>query len=286
MIPRNSFHSIRALSHSGKPHFEPNSLPLKNPSRTRLNTDPTLQSSETLYDNGSDSPTPETSHAIQTGALKSATALLCDGIRSDGTYEDVPEGELCGFQWRRLKDWAATQGLILPHTLVPERFGGREHDLLFHQNTHWYKFTKDNSAGYTVDLSEEVPLFLPATPLQYLQRWKLHNRLFNDNVELAGISTPNERTDKLVIVQQDIQGAAPSWDALEAFFVQDLGYQRLYFPEPLGHYESRAYCLGRYAIFDVRPINCVETDAGLIIPIDVIPKAFPQREAQILKRYV
>jgi hypothetical protein len=30
----------------------------------------------------------------------------------------------------------------------------------------------------------------------------------------------------------------------------------------------------------------VETDAGLIIPIDVIPKAFPQREAQILKRYV
>ena len=245
-----------------------------------------VQSPETLYDHGSDSPPPEISHPIQTGALKSATALLCDGIRPDGTYEDVPEGELCGFQWRRLKDWAANQGLILPHTLVPERLGGREHDVLFHQKTRWYKFTKENSAGYTVDLSEDVPLFLPATPLQYFQRWKLHNRIFSDDVELAGISTPSATSVKLVISQQDVEGESPSWDALETFFVSDLGYRRLHLREALGHYESRSYLLGRYAIFDVRPINCVENHEGLIIPVDVIPKAFTHREAQILKRYV
>ena len=51
----------------------------------------------------------------------------------------------------------------------------------------WLKFTKSSAAGYAVDVVNGKPSMHPATPLQYLERWEIHNRLFYDDVELVGL---------------------------------------------------------------------------------------------------
>jgi hypothetical protein len=61
--------------------------------------------------------------------------------------------------------------------------GGREHDVTFiEEGKKWRKFTKWNSAGYTIDLETGGPIFLPATPLQYLRRLLLQNAGFGDHI--------------------------------------------------------------------------------------------------------
>ena len=150
--------------------------------------------------------------------------------------------------------------------------------------SHWYKFTKPNGAGFAIEVVDEVVIMLPATPLQYLDRWRAHNAIFDDDVELVGVSKYTPGGLSLVVFQRDVQGEGPSWDDMENMFVDGLGLRRLRVPETLGGYESRAYFSGRIGVFDVRPVNCVQTGSGLVVPIDVIPQFFNRREATTLKR--
>ncbi len=51
----------------------------------------------------------------------------------------------------------------------------------------------------------------------------------------------------------------------------------------VGAYEARAYAGDRFAIFDVRPANCVRTTEGDVVPFDVIPQAFSRADATVLR---
>lgn len=123
---------------------------------------------------------------------------------------------------------------------------------------------------------------LPATPLQYLQRWHIANRLFGQATELLGIYRGTSG-NRIVVSQQDAQGRNATWEEIESTFVDELAMPRVLSQDPLGAYDARAYKRGRYAVFDVRPVNCVVLSAsGALVPIDVIPQALTRVESRTL----
>jgi len=227
----------------------------------------------------------ENGRGSQSSALERAIDLLRGGLRPDGTYDEAGEGEVAGHQWRVLNSWCCGNGLIVSESLVPERHGGREHDVLFcSERSRWIKFTKLHTAGYAVEvLDEKQLLMLPATPLQYLERWKSHNSLFGDDVEFLGI----KGDARLVISQRHAPGGDATWNEIEETFVNKAGMQELPLDGTFGGYESRAYFRGRVAVFDVRPQNCVRiTGTDELFPIDVIPMHLTHGEALIFKDIV
>ena len=132
----------------------------------------------------------------------------------------------------------------------------------------WRKFTKWNSAGYTVEVVDGAPLFLPATPLKYLRRLRLHNELFGDRIHLAGLQIRGHDL-RLVIEQPHIVGAPPDWEEMDGLLKTQHGCSRLDVP-PMGHYKSYSYMRGHVGVFDVHPANCVVAQNAVLVPIDFI----------------
>lgn len=103
----------------------------------------------------------------------------------------------------------------------------------------------------------------PATPLEYLARWTVHNALFADITRILGTVTDSEGP-RLVIAQRALRGPLPD-AGIVAVFLRAGGW------EPLGTFPHAWIShLRRVAIFDARPANFVlvgETP----IPFDLIP---------------
>ena len=180
----------------------------------------------------------------------------------------IPAGERYGAEWRAVEQWCQEAGLILPARVKPERQGGREHDLTqVADGRLWWKFTKPWSSGDAVDLSDQEPTRLPARPLQYLARLKLQNRYFGDAMRFVGI-THDAKSRRIVISQPDIPGRPASWDEIDHWFAKQ-GFAKLKVRR-LGAYDSAAFAGHGVGVFDVRPINVVMTDQGMLLPIDVM----------------
>ena len=179
--------------------------------------------------------------------------------------------------------WAQNKGLILPADLVPARAGGYEHDVRhLPAARRWLKFTKPSMAGCAVEFVGGRVQMFPATPLQYLRRWRLSNRVFADDVELVGLAVTH-RHRRMVISQRDLVGEAPSWEELHFAMTNVYGLHLLDTGASVGGYEARAYASNRFAIFDVRPANCVRTAEGDVVPFDVIPQVLNRKDAMILR---
>jgi hypothetical protein len=137
------------------------------------------------------SPTPRICQTGSPSALQSAADLLravsCPGDPSYGS----DGGELAGAQWRALKAHCESSELIVP--LPPDLTkGGAEHDFCLRGDKIW-KFTRPYSAGCTVSVDESSCLMLPGSPLQYLDRWLLGNRIFGDmRLSFLVLSTPRK----------------------------------------------------------------------------------------------
>jgi hypothetical protein len=134
-----------------------------------------------------------------------------------------------------------------------------------------------------VEILEHEVLLLPASPLDYLLRWRVGNRLFNDDAALVGLVTAPQAL-RIVISQRDVGGPYPSWPALEREFTERLGFRRLQTPSLLGGYDSRAYFRGRIGVFDVRPANCAQVGPDMVAPFNVIPQFFNRASSNVLQR--
>ena len=213
------------------------------------------------------------------GAMASAVVFLRRGVRPDGTPEDGSDWEIASHQWGLFISWAYHRGVALPATVAPEREGGREHDLRFDAPSgRWLKFTKPFSAGFAVDWTGEKFVRRPATPLEYLRRWRLANRLFGGGARLVGLSCLG-RTQRIVVSQSHWEGETPTWDEIDAAMKHGHGLRRI--PAeitPANPLERHAYGRGRLAVFDVCPANCVRTADGSIRFFDVIPQMFNRTE--------
>ena len=132
----------------------------------------------------------------------------------------------------------------------------------------WLKFTKWNSAGYTVDLETGEPLFLPATPRAYLERLRLQNEVFGDDLQFLGIQADGHNL-RLVTSQPDIVGEAPSAEELDRHLHEHFGCRRLAIPS-MGYHKSLSCLSGNLGLFDVHPANAVLVSGGVLVPIDFI----------------
>ena len=215
--------------------------------------------------------------APPSGALCSAVSFLRRGVRPDGTHEEGSEWEIASHQWGLFISWAYHRGVALPAAFAPEREGGREHDLLFDAaSQRWLKFTRGFSAGWTMECVGGRFVRRPATPLEYLRRWRLANRLFGAGVRLVGLSCVG-RTQRIVVSQAHRAGEPPTWDEIDRTMTGQYGWQRL--PTalaPADPLERRAYGKGKLVVFDVCPANGVRTADGTVHFVDVIPLVFPR----------
>jgi hypothetical protein len=91
-----------------------------------------------------------------------------------------------------------------------------------------------------------------------------------------------EKGWRIVISQRDIEGVAPTWSEIDIEFTERLGMARLNATANFGGYTARAYARGRFAVFDVRPPNCVQDALGVVVPIDVIPRLLGSRDARFV----
>ena len=234
-----------------------------------------------MYESPTDPPSSE--RAASPGALQSAITFLRRGLRPDGTYAGVDEWDFLEHQWCLLHEWARSVGLILPADVVPAKAGGYEHDVRHVPAAgRWLKFTKPSMAGCVVELSDGKVQMFAATPLQYLRRWRLANQVLADDVELIGLAEENRKL-RIVISQRDLVGEAPTWDELHVAMTETYGLRLLNTNASGGGYEARAYAGNRFAIFDVRPPNCVRTAEGDVVPFDVIPQVLNRKDAAVLR---
>ncbi len=110
---------------------------------------------------------------------------------------------------------------------------------------------------------------MPATPLEYFERWLLQNSLFGDGVRLEGVA--EEETGLVVLISQpNITGEAATPEEIETFMRQlwfkPLGELGLGGPGALGFYRD----LDEVAAFDAHAGNFVKDRDGVILPIDLI----------------
>ena len=97
------------------------------------------------------------------------------------------------------------------------------------------KATMPGMAGYTVEMVDDEPLLLPASPLQYLFRLRLQNHLFGDDVRMEGISTPpvNTNAHRILTSQPNLSGDIPDLYLIDYLITKQYGYRRLNIP-PMG----------------------------------------------------
>jgi len=119
--------------------------------------------------------------------------------------------------------------------------------------------------------------FIPATPLEYLDRWLLANEVFQDDVRLASVITWSDGSASISISQPQYHGVPATEREIETHFTQ-AGWTRC--PLERGGTAFYNYAHAVLAI-DVLPRNCYVNDGG-ILPFDVIL----QRPGPELERFL
>lgn len=163
-----------------------------------------------------------------------------------------------------LRQWAREQGRVLDAATyaTPARDGGLEHKI-WDDADRVIKLTYGGSFGRVARITRAGLALQPATPLDYLARWKRHNILFGDITRVLGI-VEGRGGPQMVIAQTALQGMLPGQETVIAWL-----RARSYEAVPgLNHvYVSQ---LEGMALFDARPANFFQM-GDVLVPFDVIP---------------
>lgn len=163
-----------------------------------------------------------------------------------------------------LLEWAERAGRRYRKSFWIEeaRIGGLEH-LVWNDVEHQLvrKATYGGSFGRTVRFLDHG--LVPGSPLDYLDRWFLHNKLFGAITKVSGILETPDGDISILIHQEPLVGELPNEGQIAAFM-------ELYEFSPLtGKRFAWISCSSQVAIFDARPANFVLVD-GTPIPFDLI----------------
>ena len=169
-----------------------------------------------------------------------------------------------------LIQWAGDRGLILDPNEFPERpvLGGAEHEVFPYDGEFW-KITHTDSFGWVPSAGDNgFPDVVCATPLDYLIRWNLVNRVLGDRVLFRGITYVDEGLS-LVISQPAIEGVNADSDQIRARFEQ-AGFRSLSRFTMGAEADSSYYEPDRrLGVFDASGDNVLNS-GGIIVPIDVV----------------
>ena len=153
------------------------------------------------------------------------------------------------------------------------RAGGEEHRISTPGDySRYWKGTHPGRCGFTVICGEEtgqMPELTHALPLEYLERLRLQNELFADDIRFEGVALEGEKL-ALVTSQETVLGSAVTAEEMLTFMAklwfQPLAGLSLGRPGALAFYRD----LDEVAAFDAHPGNFVKDDNGVVLPIDLV----------------
>ncbi|MEO7934497.1 MAG: hypothetical protein ABIT76_15215 [Chthoniobacterales bacterium] len=139
---------------------------------------------------------------------------------------------------------------------------GNEHQVWFRSELDTYlKVTWPDFFGLLVlhrpDEEEQ------ASPIDYLERWHLHNELFGDHVKLIGV-VEEGRQMRMVIEQQAIRGTPATLKQIGEFFTSH-GWKRFTTTGEVAFFDPE----NNAVISDTHRGNIILMDDGLLAPIDL-----------------
>jgi len=139
---------------------------------------------------------------------------------------------------------------------------GNEHQVWFNSTSSIYlKATWPNFFGMLViHRNNEEP---KASPIDYLERWLLHNELFGDSVEFLGVIHSNGAV-RLMIQQPAINGTPASVEQIDTFF-RSHGWLSFKVNNNQAYYDPQQ----NVVISDTHRGNIILMDDGLLAPIDL-----------------
>jgi hypothetical protein len=167
-------------------------------------------------------------------------------------------------QQHDLIEWARREKRLLggPRELAAFRPGGLEH-LILHdvQGGLVYKLTYGGAFGRTV--RRITSGLSPASPLEYFDRWEIHNNLYSKLTQVVGVFD-SAGCPQILVVQKALQGEIPTTSDVDEF-MHLAGF------EPLLDFEFawKSQDAGLH-IFDARPANFLSI-LGNPVPFDLIP---------------
>jgi hypothetical protein len=175
------------------------------------------------------------------------------------------EGQGVIAQCRALDQWAKqSQRFLKPTPVLTEaRIGGLEHRVWSDEDCGLVrKVTYGGSFGRTV--RSVLRGLVPATPLEYLDRWTRHNELFGNITRISGVTELAGDGVVFVTEQDALYGDFPPVEAVEDF-MSAMGFRA----EP--QLASTWYDPARnLAVFDARPGNFILVE-DTAVPFDLIP---------------
>lgn len=182
---------------------------------------------------------------------------------------------------RRLREWARQRGCLIGEAtwqaLDPVSHGSAEHEVRFRAaDNRAVKRTHPGTFGFQPIQREGRWVSVPATPLAYLNRFKVQNDLFGDDVRLEGVM---ESSGPSMVIGQPADGISfvisqfwldaadpehphPTEAAITEFFTQR-GFHRI-----PGAFYGWLRAADGVTVLDARPDNFIATSAGLF-PIDL-----------------
>lgn len=167
-------------------------------------------------------------------------------------------------QYRALEAWSQDHGRQLgpDYDLSRARLGGLEHYIWNDEAARVVrKITYGGSFGRTVRVLSNG--LVPATPLEYFDRWAAHNSLFGPITRVTGVHLAAPGGLAIVIEQDALPGDLPELARVEVF-MRESGFGQLAQSPFAWIHRAR-----QQAIFDARPANFVLIE-DTPVPFDLI----------------
>lgn len=164
------------------------------------------------------------------------------------------------------KEVTRNQGLVLaekPSEINrPPDGAGNEHQVWFIEEKEIFiKATWENHFGMKVlHLKHEDPF---ASPVHYLERWLLHNKLFGDSVEFLGF-IETATGIRLIISQPAIMGHPATEEQIHSFFLAT-GWKKIKIADDIAYFDENE----NVVISDTHRGNIIALENGFLLPIDL-----------------
>jgi hypothetical protein len=189
---------------------------------------------------------------------EAAATELREILGAGGKGEDIIT------QCRALETWAQNHGRAFgpDFDLSHARPGGLEHYVWNDEGCRVVrKLTYGGCFGRTVRIFTKG--LVPATPLEYFDRWGAHNRRFGNITRISGVHSSQPGSLAIVIEQDALPGDLPDLEQVKEF-LRISGFREI--PQtPYAWIEKDR----QEAIFDARPANFVLID-DTPVPFDLI----------------
>jgi len=154
---------------------------------------------------------------------------------------------------------------------------GNEHQVWFQpESLSFLKATWPNHFGMlVVHRHDEEP---QASPIDYLERWHLHNEIFGDSVEFIGaLNTPTGM--RLLIRQPAIQGK-PATDKQIGRFFSESGWKRFQIDGDIAYFDP----VRSLVVSDTHRGNIIFMEDGILAPIDLRVQALSDTLLDIVQQ--